>query len=203
MIKMVLFDWQFYNYIKRYWETYHTLNQVEIWIMLITAIKITVVVPDYVFQEINWLFWVFVVNSIVTYWMSHLLHMRKLMINQGSVCAGRWFVALFVFRILLILAIIFAGPVFDNLSRKHDRDYSFKLECTKGCPYPIRFSLIFLVDFFAATLDLLIFVCSPKTQNKQERLKEMRIATIDAGVRDRTMSKKEHTKNDGKVVNKF
>ena len=185
IFKSIAFNVQFFSYIKRYWQTYKTLNQVEIWIFLLTAIKMTVVVPDYWFYEINWLFWVFVVNSAVTFWMSHLLHMRTFMVRKGSVCEGRCIVAWFVIRIILIIAIIFIGPIYDNWIRGSDHYYSFILKCSNDAPYPIRFALIFLLDFVAATVDFIIFACRPKTQGSKKRLREMRIATIEAGIAER------------------
>ena len=56
-----------------------TWNQVEIWLMMLTIIKFNVVLPDYIFKEINWFFWIFIVNSFVTYWLSHVIHMRSVM----------------------------------------------------------------------------------------------------------------------------
>ena len=49
--------------------------------MLLTIVKFNVVLPDYLFFEINWLFWIFVINSLVTYWLSHVIHMRSVMIR--------------------------------------------------------------------------------------------------------------------------
>ena len=172
LVKTVLFDKQFFSYIKRYWETYNTFNQVEIWIMLLTAVKVTVVVPNYAINEINWLFWVFIVNSAVTFWLSHLLHMRACMARNGSRCEARSFIVLFAFRIMLILIIIFIGPVFDNLVRHPDKHfYAIELTCTPHHPYPIRFILIFLLDFVSATFDFIVFLVSPKTHGSKQRLK--------------------------------
>ena len=187
IFKTVIFDLQFYSYIKRYWETYQTLNQVEIWIMLFTAIKITVVVPDYVFNEINWLFWVFIVNSAMTFWLSHILHMRACMVHQSSVCEARAFVAVFAFRIFLIICIIILGPIFDNLSNNEgaEYEYSFRLKCTDDNPYPIRFILIFLLDFISATFDFVVFLLRETTLGEQQRLKEIRVAAIEASVAER------------------
>ena len=182
-VKTVLFDKQFILYIKRYWDTYSTLNQVEIWIMLVTAVKVTVVVPDYFLNEINWLFWVFIVNSLVTFWLSHLLHMRACMARNGSRCEARSFIALFAFRLLLIPCIIFLGPKLDNVLNLCESQKDFIiLECRPSCPYPIRFVLIFLLDFISATFDFIVFLLSPKTDGSKQRLKEMRVATIDAAV---------------------
>ena len=129
--------------------------------MLLTAIKITVCVPNYWYYEINWLFWVFLVNSAVTFWLSHLLHMRACMVRQASVCEARSFVAVFAFRIILIFGIIFAGPIFENIGRKDGHYYSFMLDCTKDRPYPIRFILVFLIDFASATFDFIVLLVSP------------------------------------------
>mmetsp|Transcript_9097 Transcript_9097/g.12371 ORF Transcript_9097/g.12371 Transcript_9097/m.12371 type:complete len:153 (-) Transcript_9097:1477-1935(-) len=151
--------------------------------MVLTAIKVTVVVPDYLFQEINWLFAVFIANSGTTYWLSHVLHMRGVMSRQASRCEARSFVALLIVRLSITFIIVFVGPIFDNLMRDEtQRSYYFWLKCESNNPYPLRFLLIFFMDFFWATTDLMIFIFSPKTYSSKKRLKEMRIADIETSV---------------------
>lgn len=131
VVKAILFDWQFYNYSKRYYETYKTFNQVEIWIMVLTAIKITLVVPDYLYCSVNWLYFIFIANSAVTFWLSHLLHMRACVVRQGSVCEARAFVVLLCLRLFIVLVLIpFFGPYMDTLMRNVDTfDYQVILYC--------------------------------------------------------------------------
>ena len=74
--KTLAFDIGIFNYIKRYYQTYKTFNQVEIWILLLTGVKVTILLPDYFLREINFLYWVFVLNSLTTFWLSHVLHIR-------------------------------------------------------------------------------------------------------------------------------
>ena len=186
IIKATLFDLQYFGYIKRYIQTYLSWNQVEIWLMMLTIIKFNVVLPDYYFKEINWFFWIFIINSFVTYWLSHVIHMRSVMMRQASRCAARSFVAVFAIKIITLICIILAGPIFDNLTRDDKFDtYSFKLTCSKNYPYPIRFLLVFFMDFFWATFDLFVWFCSPKTASSKARLKTMRIADIEKTCEDR------------------
>ena len=59
--------------------------------MILTAIKVTALCPDYFLYEINWLFYVFVVNSGTTFWLSHVLHMRGCIIKQRPKMVVRGF----------------------------------------------------------------------------------------------------------------
>ena len=79
--KTLAFDVGIFNYIKRYYQTYKTFNQVEIWILLLTGLKVTILLPDYFLKEINFLYWVFVLNSLTTFWLSHVLHLRGCIIQ--------------------------------------------------------------------------------------------------------------------------
>ena len=178
IVKAILFDLQFYNYIKRYKETYQTWNQVEIWIMLLTAVKITILIPDYFVKNINWIFWIFATNSAVTFWLSHVLHMRAIMARKATVCAARSIIALFAIRLLLLFVILVVGPVIDRVLTE-TKYYNLLLECQPGNPYPFRFLLIFSLDFLSASIDFIILWASPKTFSPKQRLKEARVAEID------------------------
>ena len=51
-------------------------------------------------------------------------------------------------------------------------------KCDSGQVYPLRFALIFCLDVFSAVTDLMIFSLSPRIENKQRLLKEVRVADI-------------------------
>ena len=82
--KTLAFDWGFYNYIKRYYQTYKSFNQVEIWMLLLTMVKVTVLMPNYFLREINYLYMVFIINSATTFWLSHILHIRSCIIQERA-----------------------------------------------------------------------------------------------------------------------
>lgn len=74
--KTIAFDISITGNIKRYYVTYKKFNQAEIWLLLLTVFKVTIVLPNYFYREINWLYYVFVINSFTTFYLSHILHMR-------------------------------------------------------------------------------------------------------------------------------
>ena len=86
VLKTLGFDYALIRYIMRYYQTYKSCGEVEIWLMVLTAIKVTILMPDYFLQEINYLFVVFVINSATTFWLSHVLHMRACIIQEKSLC---------------------------------------------------------------------------------------------------------------------
>lgn len=67
---------------------------------------------------------VFIANSAITFWLSHLLHMRACILRQGSVCEARIFVVLLVMRLLIILVFIpFFGPFLDSVQYRKNFIY--------------------------------------------------------------------------------
>ena len=81
VLKTIAFDVGIYGYIKRTHETYKQCNMVEIWLLVITGLKVTILLPDYFLQEINYLYIVFIINSGTTFWLSHVLHLRACIIQ--------------------------------------------------------------------------------------------------------------------------
>ena len=178
--KTVAFDFGIYNYVVRYLETYKVWCQAEIWILILTAIKVTVLCPDYFLYDINWLFYVFVVNSGTTFWLSHVLHMRGCIIKQKPKMVVRSFKFLTIVRFLLLFIILFFCPFLDQLFtwQAGNYEYSFMITCDPEQVYPLRFALIFCLDVLSAVTDLMIFALSPRIENKQRLLKEIRVADI-------------------------
>ena len=76
VLKTIAFDVGIVQYVRRYYETNKTFNQVEIWILIVTGLKVTALLPDYFIMEINYLYFIFVANSATTAWLSHVLHLR-------------------------------------------------------------------------------------------------------------------------------
>ena len=80
---------------------------------------------------------------------------------------------------MLLAVILGIAPFIDDIFFGDNRD--FFLSCNvEGKAYPLQFLLIFLLDTVSALADLLIFVISPKITSKRNRIKQARIADINA-----------------------
>ena len=42
--------------------------------LIFTAIKVSIMLPNYWIHEINYIYWVFVMNTVTTIWLSHVIH---------------------------------------------------------------------------------------------------------------------------------
>ena len=154
----------------------------EIWLLIITAIKVAILLPNYFIREINFLFLVFMINSATTFWLSHLLHIRGCIIHEKPKSSVRFFQCLLTARIVLLLALYFSAPVVQYFFSEytHDSDeYFLRCDIDKH-EYPYEFLMIFFLDALSASIDLAIFLVSPKMHNKQKRLREARTADIEA-----------------------
>ena len=85
LIKTVLFDVNITKYVLRYLKTYKTWMQAEIWILILTAIKVSILLPNYWIKNMNYIYWVFVMNTTTTFWLSHVLHQRNSVVLGRSV----------------------------------------------------------------------------------------------------------------------
>ena len=56
VLKTLAFDFSFYGYVQRYKKTYGTWNQVEIWLLVLATVKLTILLPNYFYKGINYLF---------------------------------------------------------------------------------------------------------------------------------------------------
>ncbi len=102
--------------------------------MLLTAIKVSLAMPDYFLQMINYLYIVFIINSGTTFLLSHVLHMRACIIQDRSLCHARTLVALLAMRMIILTVIVFAGPFIDSIfdgDKKEPLRYSLVLNCTE------------------------------------------------------------------------
>ena len=61
-VKTLLFDFSITRYVIRYKQTYKTWHQVEIWLLLLTAFKVSFALPNYFLKEMNYLFYIFVLH---------------------------------------------------------------------------------------------------------------------------------------------
>ena len=179
--KTICFVFGLYGYVCRYYRTHKTCNQVEIWLLSITAIKVAILLPDYFIREINFLWLVFLINSATTFWLSHVLHVRGCIIHEKPKSTVRFYQGLFTIRILVLLTLFIFVPMLQRLFDSSYECETYILTCDcYGNTYPIQFLLIFFLDALSATIDLIIFIVSPKIVNKSKRLKEARTADIEA-----------------------
>lgn len=123
VLKTLAFDVGTYTYVRRYYETNLKLTQVEIWILLISALKVTAMLPDYFLQEVNYLYVIFFCNSVTTCWLGYVLHMRCQIIKDVPVEKARRFTILFVCKLTLLVAIFFCSPLFEYLLHKDRQRY--------------------------------------------------------------------------------
>ena len=56
----------------KYKRTYGTLRLPEVWIILLTLLKVTILIPNYFIIEINTLFIVFLLNSYCSYFLTYI-----------------------------------------------------------------------------------------------------------------------------------
>ena len=67
---------------------------------------------DYYLMEINFLFYTFVINSALTFSVSHVLHMRGCIIRQAPLNTARCFQLLTIGRFTVLVLLVFLGPFF-------------------------------------------------------------------------------------------
>ena len=167
--------------------------QVEIFLFLLTAFKVTALLPNYLIKNINWIYWVFIINSGTTYWLSHVLHQRNCIVWQRNTCYAKVINFLFGLRILALLGIIFIAPalhvmVFGILYNDTKDEYNFLLTCDEPeRVYPKRFLMIYCIDCASAIVDMIVFICIPKTAGTKQRLKVSRQADIENTFRQKKL----------------
>ena len=143
VLKTLAFDLSFFGYIKRYKETYGTCNQVEIWLLLLAAFKLTVLLPDYFMMEINYLFYIYAFNTLCTFWLSHILHLRGCIIRKVTACTARGYMILFISKIVILAFLVYISPIFEAFfSESHEENdfYDFMMTCTIPPVYRKSFS---------------------------------------------------------------
>ena len=158
---------------------------------MISAIKVTLLLPNYFLREINYLFCIFIANSATTFWLSHVLHIRGCIIQNRSKRWARSFQLLLAMRLFLLFLILVLAPAFVNIYA-HEKEFYYIMRCdVKGDDvYPRQFLAIFLLDVISAITDLIIFIVSPKIDNKSKRLREARKADIETSCLQKSQKSK-------------
>ena len=114
VLKTLAFDFSFYGYVQRYKKTYGTWNQVEIWLLVIATVKLTILLPNYFYKGINYLFNIYAVNTLCTFWLSHILHLRGCIIRNVTSCTARSYMALFISKIVILAVLVVVSPFFED-----------------------------------------------------------------------------------------
>lgn len=113
----------------KYYRTYERVNVPEIWINLMTLIKLFLLLPIYWLHDINLLFLVFTLNSICMVWLNYILSQRMtvaLDLGPRHVKSIKYFTILWV---IVFLGMIFVMPLFDGSNDGTGKTYIFLLNC--------------------------------------------------------------------------
>ena len=90
----------------RYYQTYDTILQFEIWYLAMSAIKILILIPNIlVVVNINYLFTMFTINQLMTIISNYIMHTKTLlaMYNTESSLNFSLLLALRLFLLFMIV----------------------------------------------------------------------------------------------------
>ena len=62
--------------IKRYHMTHKTYNLPEVYFVAVTLLKVTILLPNYFLHEMNTIYFVFLLNSLCSYFLTYILSQR-------------------------------------------------------------------------------------------------------------------------------
>lgn len=144
----------------RYYRTYDTILQFEIWYFLLSGMKVLILLPCILVRfNINYLFTMFVLNSLMNNISNYHMHSKAnyAMYNTENSIN---FSLLFAFR-LFALFIVVMWAMYPH----------FGLSCEQPDPYPDQLAAVMYLDFFNGTTDLIITFRLPKNLT---RIKEQR-----------------------------
>ena len=143
----------------RYYRTYDTIIQFEIWYFLLSAWKVAVLVPNIIIVvNINYMFAMFVVNSLMLITSNYFLHMKALSAMYNRESSVNFSVLLAVRLFFLFCIVMWAMyPVFG-------------LRCSPDV-YPDQLAALMFLDFVNSLTDLVITCKMPRhlTRIKEQR----------------------------------
>ena len=147
----------------RYYRTYDTLLQFEIWFMLCSAVKIMILVPNILITaNINYLFTNFVINSLMNNVANFVCHSKAITAMYNQERYSLKLSLLLAFRMFALFMIVM-GAMYPELG----------LSCKGKDPYPKQLAAIMYLEFFNSIVDLIITIYLPKgvTRITEERRK--------------------------------
>ena len=110
----------------RYYKTYDTLLQFEIWFLLLSAFKILILLPNILITvNINYLFTNFIINSLMNVVSSFLMHSKAMTAMYNKETYSLKLSLLLAFRMFALFMIVM-GSMYPNMG----------LSCAGDDPYP-------------------------------------------------------------------
>ena len=140
----------------RYYKTYDTILQFEIWFLALSAFKITSMLPNMLLiMNINYLFTMLVLNELMLIISNHHLHVKTMKAMYYYEVDHTKLSYLLATR-LILLFIIVMWAIYPNLG----------LECSQSNPYPNQLAALMFLDFANALVDLVITLFLPRRLNR-------------------------------------
>ena len=112
-------------------------------------------------------------NSVLIFWLGHMLQIRSCVILQKPESKVIRLQVWFGFRLFLVFASWLLSPFISFKKAGIDVSYPFVMTCTPIL-YPYRFLAIFAIDFFSASVDMVLMIMNPSYFNSRERLRYAR-----------------------------
>lgn len=148
--KCILLTFKMIQVSIRYYQTYDTIIQFEIWFLLFSACKVLIVAPNMCFiMNINYLFILYALNSFSQTVSNHHLHTKLL----SAIYAGYRSLPFTVWLIirLFFLFCICLWAIYPD----------FGLSCNPQV-YPHQFTALMYMDFLYSVIDIVITLFLPR-----------------------------------------
>ena len=179
----------------RYRKTHKKCCQFEIWYLCFATLKIAILLPAIYLKEINYLYFCFLLDSCLIFWLGHMLQIRCCIILKKPMWKVRCYQFWISFRLLSVLACYITTPLID-LEQKDGIQYNWHMNCTDRL-YPYRFLVIFVIDFISALVDLILMFLDPTYFNSNERLRFARQQIIFQSSNQAKLKKTQNHYSDG------
>ena len=132
VVKIVLYLFKFVFIAVRYFKTFGTLKKFEIWWFVLKGLALAILLPNYFFRDINWMYYTFVINSVTTYWLSFSIKMRLLIAQERAGWLLRFNQIYFCTQICIIISFTGAWTKMLPSYRKDDKyDYFWLDRCDR------------------------------------------------------------------------
>ena len=106
--------------IKRYERTFPMYRVPEVWFLVITLVKLIALLPAYWYRQINFMYAIFLVNSLSCYWLNYLLLQRMCVALDQSLSKVKWNKYGFIFQITMFVANIFVAPLWEAALKREE-----------------------------------------------------------------------------------
>lgn len=139
----------------RYFKTYDTLLQFEIWFMLLLACIVCILLPNYlIFNNLNWLMFALVVNSFSMQIAGFHIHNK---VHAASIYGGKQDSSLALTILLTVRMFILFCIVVWTLYKQGG------LICLENgkFQYPVQIIVVMQMDFANAVIDMFMCACFP------------------------------------------